>query len=711
MKRFSLICLLCAALLPVSLWAEAPPQPAVVSAKLNALGVRAIPVDIAPATQHPVQSQRIPDPRERRPFDQGGDVCEDAVLIAELPYCDQGTTAGYGDDYFNCSFSDLQCSDVTYLYIPPVDQDITISTCGSSYNTELTLHEADENCNLTEIWCAESGCGNNRACIHIFAVTAGVRYLIVVDGFNGEDGDYILNVTDSPSCVATPCAPPGMGDNCDNPVLITSLPAAFSGNTSGFTNDFDFCHAQTAAPDVVFVYSPPATHLVNITTCDSTFFNSSIYIFRDGNIFEPIYDCANRSCYSFDNDIHNNAAAYCVLFEHGHEYCIVLDGESAGDFGEFKIVFDTTSVETCSVDLYCALDPLETEPNSDCFAGELDPYVLEFGDTIYGNICAAGDKDYYRVVVLEDRWTGINVRAGENCEQSGTDIGIALASPTDCWETEPCNFCGWVLTCGPETVAVVIEGMGDCFTGAYKAYVDTFPMPPLDECDPIACVDAPVLPCGVPTLVNTCDGCQSPMCATYRNGCSGERRWTGRQKFFRLDIAQPGDYTFDVTTSPEASPNDVQFSVFTDCVLPRTSCVLSQDQNDFFNNVTGPIYEEHGTVQLSAGTYYLHVSVEGGGNCADITATMTCAPCLGPEDLTVYWLTSTTQARLVWTAEAADYRIYSTTEKNNDGDPDGGADPDWILEATVTAPAGQFLWLDANSGPVYKNYTVTRVCE
>lgn len=69
------------------------------------------------------------------------------------------------------------------------------------------------------------------------------------------------------------------------------------------------------------------------------------------------------------------------------------------------------------------------------------------------------------------------------------------------------------------------------------------------------------------------------------------------------------------------------------------------------------------------------------------------------------------QLEVRWTApQAGRYRIYASTVRNNDGNPNGGADPDFTLATTVTVGAGPQVWTDVSPVGVYKNYVVTQVC-
>jgi hypothetical protein len=73
--------------------------------------------------------------------------------------------------------------------------------------------------------------------------------------------------------------------------------------------------------------------------------------------------------------------------------------------------------------------------------------------------------------------------------------------------------------------------------------------------------------------------------------------------------------------------------------------------------------------------------------------------------------TNTVNVRWYATSNVGIYRLYATTEKNNDGDPDNGSDPQWTLIADVPAPAapGGQLYVDTPLVP-YANYVVVHDC-
>ena len=141
---------------------------------------------------------------------QGGEDIDSAVEITDLPYTDTGSTVGYADDY---DVTGLDSADVVYSYTPALDTTFEAALCGSAYDTKLAIITAD----LTVIAYNDDGC-NTRALqssLADVALTGGVTYYIIVDGYNGNEGDYELYVD------GVAATPPGPGETCDNPVAAT----------------------------------------------------------------------------------------------------------------------------------------------------------------------------------------------------------------------------------------------------------------------------------------------------------------------------------------------------------------------------------------------------------------------------------------------------------------------------------------------------------
>ena len=125
---------------------------------------------------------------------QGGEDIASATLINSLPYSDAGTTSGYAKDYTATCFSNATSPDVVYEYTPAASGAINISLCGSSYDCGLFVYE---NSSANEIACNDDACGLQSQINGLF-LTVGNTYYIVVNGFSGNSGNYVIDVNAIP---------------------------------------------------------------------------------------------------------------------------------------------------------------------------------------------------------------------------------------------------------------------------------------------------------------------------------------------------------------------------------------------------------------------------------------------------------------------------------------------------------------------------------
>jgi len=140
---------------------------------------------------------------------QGGDTIFDATVIAGIPYSDAGTTAGYNDDYDEvCPYSGSTSPDVVYIYDAPASIDIDIDLCGSTYDTKLYVYDGGMNlvaCN--DDFYFDDICGLYVSKLEYVHLVAGETYYIIIDGYGGDYGDYLLDIQVHQPCVVD--CPPG----------------------------------------------------------------------------------------------------------------------------------------------------------------------------------------------------------------------------------------------------------------------------------------------------------------------------------------------------------------------------------------------------------------------------------------------------------------------------------------------------------------------
>jgi hypothetical protein len=129
---------------------------------------------------------------------QGGDTIESAVVIPSVPFFTTGTTAGYNHDYDEaCPYTGSNSPDVVYAWTAPSSGHLEIHTCNSGYDTKIYVYE--------NVWTpgAPLACNDDspdcdglpyRSWIHLMPVIAGSTYYVVVDGYGGDFGDYLLTL-------------------------------------------------------------------------------------------------------------------------------------------------------------------------------------------------------------------------------------------------------------------------------------------------------------------------------------------------------------------------------------------------------------------------------------------------------------------------------------------------------------------------------------
>ncbi len=141
-------------------------------------------------------------------FRQGGEDMATATPIGAVPYYDTGTTLGHVNDYDEeCPYTGSTSPDVVYVLNLAADEIIDISLCDSAYDTKVYVYDDL----MTQLACNDdAGCGvtGYQSKIDAFAVTAGVDYYIVVDGYGSDAGDYVLDISVAVECILDPPADP-----------------------------------------------------------------------------------------------------------------------------------------------------------------------------------------------------------------------------------------------------------------------------------------------------------------------------------------------------------------------------------------------------------------------------------------------------------------------------------------------------------------------
>ena len=142
----------------------------------------------APKTDSHVMQNPASDTRE------GGETIETAMPIDALPFSDTGATCDNIDDYDEvCPYSGSTAPDVVYSFMADADIFINIDLFGSAYDTKVFVYENVYTPGAPYA-CNDDFYSDYTSFIEAMAVYTGNTYYIVIDGWSGDCGDYLLNI-------------------------------------------------------------------------------------------------------------------------------------------------------------------------------------------------------------------------------------------------------------------------------------------------------------------------------------------------------------------------------------------------------------------------------------------------------------------------------------------------------------------------------------
>ncbi|HOX24203.1 MAG TPA: hypothetical protein PLL30_00435 [Candidatus Krumholzibacteria bacterium] len=152
-----------------------------------------------PVPRRPPKAASIvtPAPPEPDRVRQGGDTFADAILITDIGLTYTGTTVGFTDDYDEaCPYAGSDSPDVVYRYAPASSQCLQFDLYGSTYDTKIYIYRE----NLTVVACNDDFYADYVSRITGVILQPGVKYYIVIDGWGGEAGAFVLNISEYVPC-------------------------------------------------------------------------------------------------------------------------------------------------------------------------------------------------------------------------------------------------------------------------------------------------------------------------------------------------------------------------------------------------------------------------------------------------------------------------------------------------------------------------------
>lgn len=171
----------------------------------------------------------------------------------------RGTTASATNDGDATCGSSSNSPDVWYHYVAREEGWLILDTCGSDFDTVLTVYSNDSGEIGNDVACDDDGgpCFT-RSRIEHQIVAAGTHRWIRVSGSNGASGSFILRVS----------GPPSTMDGCDfrtpditagRPIRTTLSGASSHGESS--------CGSTADNPDIHYRFEAPYPGTLLVTTC------------------------------------------------------------------------------------------------------------------------------------------------------------------------------------------------------------------------------------------------------------------------------------------------------------------------------------------------------------------------------------------------------------------------------------------------------------
>jgi hypothetical protein len=118
------------------------------------------------------------------------DTCAQAITLTRNGTY-RGNTAGRAHNFFSsCGTSSTAAPDVVFAIPVPAGRSVTVTTCGSSFDTILY---ASTTCGSSTV-CNDDSCGLQSS-ITLPTPATATTYFVVVDGYSGASGAYTLNVS------------------------------------------------------------------------------------------------------------------------------------------------------------------------------------------------------------------------------------------------------------------------------------------------------------------------------------------------------------------------------------------------------------------------------------------------------------------------------------------------------------------------------------
>ncbi len=457
---------------------------------------------------------------------------------------------------------------------------------------------------------------------------------------------------------------------------------------------------------------------LTLSLCDvGTTFDTEAFVFCG--------DCGNFTCIDGDDDDCTTPALASTITwcaELGREYFVLITAFGSGSGPYLGVITDGAP---CANPINCTplgrccylnngiadcVDNLSAECT--VLGGQWDQSVLcATAPCPTGRCCyldaghgACATNTQLECNVLNGTWS-----TGLACETTPCTIGRC------CYDDAGTPACANVMRVECTALSGVWDSLQTCESAACPTILQG-----TDDC-----VDATLIPALNAQYVGTNvgfagDSTLLPDCATWYNINNPAGVW---YKFMGTGN------TITISLCDALTNYDTEIGVFCGPTCDSLVCVGSDD--DFCTTpglaseltvctVLGAEYKLlvttfSNTSSPNAGTFAFILTDDGVACVPTIVCPVVTIPCDPVVDLVAYIVTvgsAPDHFQLKFTApQNADYKVWYSTNPNNDGNPDDGSDVNFVLESVLPGvTAGPVTWDGANTFDTYRYYVVTASC-
>ncbi|MBU6399877.1 MAG: hypothetical protein KGS61_06125 [Verrucomicrobia bacterium] len=193
-----------------------------------------------------------------------------------------------------------------WSWTPTADGQLTVTTAGSNFDTLLGVYTGTLVSALTTIGSQDQGQSNESITFH---ARAGVRYAIAVDGYDGQVGAAVLNL----SFIASP-----VNDDFANRTPLTGTNIHLTeANAAATAEPGEPVHHNPGGSSVWWSWTAPVTGQLNVTTAGSDF--DTLLGIYTGAVLTNLTTIANDDTGTANENLTIHALA-------GTPYAIAVDG-------------------------------------------------------------------------------------------------------------------------------------------------------------------------------------------------------------------------------------------------------------------------------------------------------------------------------------------------------------------------------------------------